>query len=118
MFEVQSSMLAFSCYSLANLLRLADKLRRMAKIHRSLLLAVFLTAFSSLTARAAAPLFIPAPGPPITVARGSGPVLVGDVNHDGHLDLITKHLTNRAVTVLFGDGRGHFSAPLGGPLKL
>src|SRR5438552_14408544 len=53
--------------------------------------------------------FVPAPGPLITVARGSGPVLLADVNGDGHLDLVTKHMTNRSVTVLAGDGKGHFA---------
>lgn len=52
--------------------------------------------------------FVPAPGPPVMVLRGSGPILAADINQDGHLDLITKHLTNRTVSVLPGDGQGHF----------
>src|SRR2546421_4037833 len=55
---------------------------------------------------AQSPLF--APGSPVTVARGSGPVLLTDINGDGHFDLVTKHMTNRSVSVLLGDGKGHF----------
>src|SRR5438067_845346 len=54
------------------------------------------------------PLFVPAPGPPVTVAKGSGQILLADMNRDGHLDLITKHLTNRTVSVLLGNGKGRF----------
>src|SRR6266480_1019539 len=49
------------------------------------------------------------PGAPVAVARGSGPILLSDINHDGHLDLVTKHLTNRTVSVLLGDGHGRFT---------
>ena len=58
------------------------------------------------------------PGPPVTVERGSGPVLLADVNHDGHLDLITKHMTNRTVSVLYGDGHGHFTPSPESSMKL
>src|SRR5437016_696386 len=53
-------------------------------------------------------LFTPVPGP-VVVQRGSGPLLLADVNHDGYLDLVTKHLTNRSVSVLLGDGHGRFT---------
>ena len=56
------------------------------------------------------PQFARAPGRPVAVTRGSGPILLADINRDGHLDLVTKHLTNRAVSVLLGDGRGHFTS--------
>jgi hypothetical protein len=52
------------------------------------------------------PSFVP--GSPVTVAKGSGQVLLADINRDGHLDLVTKHLTDRTVSVLLGDGKGHF----------
>jgi hypothetical protein len=47
-------------------------------------------------------------GSPVTAAKGSGQAHLVDMNHDGHLDLVMKHLTNRTVSVLRGDGKGHF----------
>src|SRR5262249_7692092 len=58
-----------------------------------------------------------APNPP-TVPRGSGPLLLADINNDGHLDLVTKHLTNRIVSLLLGDGRGRFVSAAASPLRL
>src|SRR5437868_4735190 len=57
---------------------------------------------------AQAPMF--APAVPIVVGSGSGGVFLVDVNHDGHLDLITKHLLKQSLSVWFGDGKGHFVA--------
>src|SRR5439155_1645242 len=37
---------------------------------------------------------------------------------DGHLDLVTKHLTNRTVTVLLGNGQGTFTPAPECSLKL
>src|SRR5207237_6311762 len=45
-------------------------------------------------------------------------LLLADVNQDGHLDLVTKHLTNRTVTVLLGNGRGTFTPAPECSLKL
>src|SRR5437899_12723900 len=64
------------------------------------------------------PQFVPAPGPPVMIERGSGPLLLADVNQDGHLDLVTKHLTTRTVTVLLGNGRGSFTPAPECSLKL
>jgi hypothetical protein len=44
---------------------------------------------------------------PVVAGPGSEVFLV-DLNHDGHVDLITKHLVERNLTVLSGDGKGHF----------
>jgi len=55
---------------------------------------------------AQAPLFYPAS--PVAVGQGSGEVFLVDLNRDGHLDLITKHLVQRKLTVFSGDGKGHF----------
>src|SRR5437879_4757022 len=60
-------------------------------------------------ALAQSPAFAVPTTPRVTVQRGSGPILLADINHDGHLDLITKHMTNRTVSVLLGDGRGGFT---------
>lgn len=53
-------------------------------------------------------LFVPAPGSPVVVGKGGGTVLFADLNGDGHLDMLTRHLLERMVAVRAGDGRGHF----------
>jgi hypothetical protein len=59
--------------------------------------------------RSQGPLLVPAPGSPVTVGPGSGEVLLADLNGDGHLDLITKHLLSRTVAVRLADGKGQFA---------
>jgi hypothetical protein len=58
-------------------------------------------------------LFVPASA--VTVGRGSGTVLLADVNRDGRVDMITRHLLTRTVVVRLGDGRGGF-APAPAPI--
>ena len=53
-----------------------------------------------------ASLFTPAS--PVAVGPGSGEVFLADLNHDGHLDLLTKHLLKQSLSLRFGDGNGHF----------
>src|SRR2546427_6903374 len=79
-------------------------------------LVLFLCISRAAQSFAQAPLF--APGSPVIVARGSGPVLLADINGDGHLDLVTKQMTNRSVSVLLGDGKGHFASSLESSLNL
>jgi hypothetical protein len=55
------------------------------------------------------PLFVPAPASPVAVGPGSGEVLLVDINYDGHLDMLTKHLLNQSLSVRLGDGEGHFA---------
>jgi hypothetical protein len=55
---------------------------------------------------------------PVTVGTGSGPIALVDVDRDGHLDLLTSHLTTRRIGVLLGDGRGSFRSPASGGLEL
>jgi hypothetical protein len=62
------------------------------------------------------PLFVPGPGVP--VGPGSGPVVLADVNRDGHVDLISKHLLRRLVQVRLGNGRGEFPAAGNSSLRL
>src|SRR5687767_13997237 len=70
--------------------------------------AVALAAFVCWAAHgyAQAPLF--AHASPVVVGPGSGEVFLADINHDGHLDLLTKHLLKQRLSVRFGDGKGHF----------
>jgi hypothetical protein len=60
-------------------------------------------------------LFVRAPA--IVGAPGSGEVFLVDLNHDGHLDLVTKHLLMRRLAVWSGDGKGHFSAAAEGSMN-
>ncbi len=62
------------------------------------------------------PQFAPAPGSPLEVGPGSGTILLQDVNKDGHVDLLTRHLLTNLVTVYIGDGRGGFRPASGSPL--
>lgn len=54
--------------------------------------------------------FIPAPGSPFPVNRAPYPLTIGDVNGDGHPDIVstTTHAGIRLLAVLLGDGRGRF----------
>jgi VCBS repeat protein len=71
-------------------------------------LAVTLALFVCWVAQgyAQAPLF--APASPVVVGPGSGEVFLADINQDGHLDLLTKHLLKQTLSVRSGDGKGHF----------
>jgi hypothetical protein len=44
----------------------------------------------------------------IPVGKGPGPVMLADVNHDGHLDILVANVDSETLTVLLGDGKGHF----------
>jgi hypothetical protein len=52
------------------------------------------------------PLFVPMPA--AVGSPESGEVFLVDLNHDGHLDLVTKHLLRQRLAVWSGDGKGHF----------
>lgn len=86
-------------------------------------LAVLVVVMASIAAAAgvqsraqAPPLFVPGPGVP--VGLGSGPVVLDDVNRDGHVDLISKHLLRQLVQVRLGNGTGAFPATRNSSLKL
>lgn len=67
--------------------------------------------------RSQAPLFVSAPGAPVAVGPGSGEVVLADLDRDGHLDLLTKHLLQRCVAVRLGDGQGRFEAVPEAPMS-
>ena len=45
----------------------------------------------------------------IPVGEEPGPVVIADVNHDGKLDIIVANAKSETLTVLLGDGKGHFA---------
>ena len=51
-----------------------------------------------------------AQAPPVAVGPGSGQILLLDLNRDGRLDMVTRHLLQRKLGVFLGDGRGGFAA--------
>jgi hypothetical protein len=85
------------------------------------LIAVLVVGISSsggAVARAQSPLFVPAPDSPVAVGRGSGRILLADLNRDGHLDLVTQHLLSSTLGIMSGDGKGHFAYFDGAPMRL
>ena len=54
--------------------------------------------------------FLAAPGSPFAVGASPYPLTIGDVNNDKHLDIVSTSTqsSNRALTVLMGDGHGNF----------
>lgn len=51
----------------------------------------------------------------IPVGADPGPVAVADLNHDGRLDIIAANPNAGTLTVLLGDGQGHFRPAPGSP---
>ena len=69
------------------------------------------------SAPAGGPRFSPAAGSPVEVGPGSGGVFLVDVNRDGRLDLVAKHLLGKRLSVRLGDGRGGFAPAPGDPVR-
>jgi len=55
---------------------------------------------------------------PVMVGRGSGEVFLVDIDYDGYLDVLTKHLLNKSLSVRLGDGKGHFAQSAEGSIGL
>jgi hypothetical protein len=58
----------------------------------------------------------PAPGSPIPVAGNPGNIALGELDHDGNLDLVVA--SGRGLTVLLGEGDGRFRVTPGSPLQI
>jgi hypothetical protein len=52
----------------------------------------------------------------IPVGRRPGPLAIADVNHDRKPDIIVANIADKTVTVLLGDGKGHFTPAQGPPV--
>jgi len=59
--------------------------------------------------------FGPAPGSPIIFDYPPGAVAVGDLDHDGNLDLVVARADQESVDVFLGDGTGRFKPAAGSP---
>jgi len=59
--------------------------------------------------------FSPAPGSPVTAGSGVYGVALGDLDHDGKLDIVTGNQNSDDATVLLGDGTSRFTAATGSP---
>ena len=53
----------------------------------------------------------------MAVGKGPGPLAIADVNHDGWLDILVANADDRTLSVLLGDGRGHFRLAPGPPIS-
>ena len=53
------------------------------------------------------------------VSVGKGPAFIGiaDVNHDGKPDLLVADMEDGTISVLLGDGKGHFTPAPGSPFR-
>ena len=80
-------------------------------------LVVFISLSLAAPCQTQTPLLAPAPGSPVAVGQGSGEIVLTDLNRDGHLDMITKHLLSQRVVVQLGNGRGQFAPVAEGPMK-
>jgi len=51
----------------------------------------------------------------IPVGKGPASIAIADVNHDGMLDIVVANTSGETISVLLGDGKGHFTAAPGSP---
>ena len=81
-----------------------------------LALLAWLTVVRAPSAQPQNSLFVAAP--PVTVGPGSGQIVFADLNRDGHIDMLTRHLLQRRIGVWLGNGAGGFAASPGTPIAL
>lgn len=87
-------------------------------MNRMLILVLLVSLGGVTQAYSQGPLFSPAPGSPVVTGEGPGQVVLADVNGDGSLDLVTRHLLQRLVKVQIGDGTGRFAPGPGSSITL
>jgi hypothetical protein len=58
-----------------------------------------------------------APGSPLPAGERPGYSVVGDLDADGHLDIVASHDDFGILAVYYGDGKGAFTAAPGSPLQ-
>jgi hypothetical protein len=51
----------------------------------------------------------------IPVGGAPGSIVIADVNHDGKLDIIVANTADGTLSILLGDGKGHFTPAAGSP---
>ena len=66
--------------------------------------------------------FLPSPGSPYAALQSSSShnhgLLLGDMNGDGHDDVVTANSDDNSVSVLLGDGRGGLAPAAGSPFAV
>lgn len=84
-------------------------------LRRNIVLFLGLGLAGGVSLGASSALFHPAPGSPISVGTQPSTVVLGDVNGDGKLDILTANSRSNDVTVLLGDGHAGFRPAAGSP---
>lgn len=89
-----------------------------ALVRSASVVVVLVAAASAAPAGAQRHTLVHPPAAEVPVGRGSGTILLADVNADGRLDLLTRHLESRTIAVQLGNGRGGFAPAASNPLRL
>src|SRR5262249_8747860 len=60
--------------------------------------------------------FTPATGSPVAAGLNPRAVAAGDLNGDGHIDIVTANASVNTLSVLLGNGDGTFTPATGSPI--